>query len=533
MVVAARANIRESASKRKPPMQSMVFPAPLVGWVSSQNYSVQEEGSASYSLDIFPTTTGLRVRGGLEKFATLDDDVVSMFSYAANGTNKMFAASATKLYDVSAPSSPATVPTPEVSSRTSGYYSTAQISSSGGNYLVAVNGTDDALLYDGSAFQALNAASTPAITGVTTANLINVWLYAGRLFFVEKDSLNAWFLAVDSVGGAAQKISLAGVFPAGGKLMFGASWALDSGTGINAKCVFVTDQGEVAIYNGSDPSSASSWSFNGVYRIDKPLGMKATVQIGGDLLIATSLGIVSLASAVSRDMTALASSALTKNIRPDWAIETARRSSGTFEIAKWEGQSMIVVPMPSINDELEDCALVCNSITGAWTKFSNHSANCIVIYDNDCYIGKSDGTIHKLNVGGSDNSLPYTAKLAFAFSHLGSPGTNKTMTMARTVVKGSPRLSPQVSASSNYKIAFPSVPSSATNAGSSVWDSAIWDQSVWDGTSDETIVSRWASVGKSGYTIAPQIQITSGTSLAPNFEIISIEVLYEGGAVTG
>lgn len=533
MVIAARANIRESASKRKPPMQTMAFPAPLVGWVSSQNYSVQEEGSASYSLNCFPQTTTYRVRGGQLKYATLDNDVVSMFSYSASGTDKMFAATDTKLYDVSSIADPDTVPSAAVSSRTSGYYSAAQISSSGGNYLVAVNGSDDALLYDGSAFQALNGSSTPAITGVTTSLLKNVWLYAGRLFFIERNSLNAWFLPVDSIGGTAQKISLAGVFPLGGELMFGASWALDSGTGINAKCIFVTDQGEVAVYNGNDPSSASTWSFQGVYRIEKPLGMKATIQIGGDLLIATTLGIVSMTAAVNRDMTALATTALTKNIRPDWTKEIADRNGGTFELVKWSKKSMVIAPMPWTNPVLEDCALVCNSETAAWTKYSGHSANCVTLYADECYLGKGDGTIHKIETGGNDNSAPYTAKLALAFSHLGAPGTNKTMTMARVIAKGTPRFSPKMSASVDYKVSFPTDPSSPANFNTSLWDSAVWDASTWDGTTDETIITRWASIGKTGFAFAPQIQVTSGITPVPNFEIISIEVLYEGGAITG
>lgn len=533
MVIPARAQIRDSASKRKPPMQYKAFPAPLVGWVSSQNYSVQEEGSASYVLNFFPQTTTYRMRGGQLKYATLDSAVTSMFSYSANGTNKMFAATSTKLYDVSSVASSTAVPSAAVSSRTSGYYSAAQISSSGGSYLVAVNGSDDALLYDGSTFQVLNGSSTPSITGVTTSTLKNVWLYAGRLFFIERNSLNAWFLPVDSIGGTAQKISLAGVFPMGGALMFGASWALDSGTGINAKCIFVTDQGEVAVYNGNDPSSASTWSFQGVYRIEKPLGMKAMFQIGGDLLIATMLGIVSMTAAVNRDMTALANTSFTKNIRPDWTKEITDRSGGTFELVKWPKKSMVIAPMPWTNPVLEDCALVCNSETNAWTKYSGHSANCITLYADDCYIGKSDGTIHKIETGGNDNSSPYTAKVALAFNHLGAPGTHKTMTMARVVAKGTPRFAPKLSASVDYNVAFPTDPSSPANFNTSLWDSAVWDASLWDGTSDETIVTRWASIGKTGFAFSPQIQVTSGISPTPNFEIISIETLYEGGSVTG
>lgn len=51
---------------------------------------------------------------------------------------------------------------------------------------------------------------------MTPEDLNYVWVYKNRLFFVEKDSLNAWYLPVDSIGGAAEKFPLGGVFTRGG-----------------------------------------------------------------------------------------------------------------------------------------------------------------------------------------------------------------------------------------------------------------------------------------------------------------------------
>ena len=69
--------------------------------------------------------------------------------------------------------------------------------------------------------------------------------------FVKRDSLKAYYLPVASIGGAAQDVSLSGVFQRGGKLLLGATWSLDSGDGMDDKCVFVSDRGEAAIYSGA------------------------------------------------------------------------------------------------------------------------------------------------------------------------------------------------------------------------------------------------------------------------------------------
>src|SRR5690606_6334073 len=52
----------------------------------------------------------------------------------------------------------------------------------------------------------------PAVTGVSTALWSHVNVYKNRLFFVRKDTLIVDYLNVDSLGGAASQLSLAGIF---------------------------------------------------------------------------------------------------------------------------------------------------------------------------------------------------------------------------------------------------------------------------------------------------------------------------------
>ena len=194
----------------------------------NENLTRQREGTALVLENWFPTTQGIRVRGGSSKRATITsgDPVLSMFTYKSGATEKLFAADETNIFDITSVGDADAIPTAAVASRTAGYYSVAAMVTTAGNYLICVNGADDALLYDGSTWQDLDAVSTPAITGVATADLSHTWVYANRVFFVEDGTFNAWFLPVDSVGGTAQDFSLAGIFKNGGALLFGATWSL-------------------------------------------------------------------------------------------------------------------------------------------------------------------------------------------------------------------------------------------------------------------------------------------------------------------
>jgi hypothetical protein len=42
-----------------------------------------------------------------------------------------------------------------------------------------------------------------------------------------------------------------------------------------------------------------------------------------------------------------------------------------------------------------------------------------------------------------------------------------------------------------------------------------------------TVSTRWVSVGKTGFAISPQVQITCGTTPRPATELIAFDVIYE------
>ena len=81
--------------------------------------------------------------------------------------------------------------------------------------------------------------------------------------------MNAWCLPLNAVGGELIYIPLSGAAKRGGSLLFGASWSIDAGDGIDDKCIFVTDQGEVLVFTGTDPTSSTNWRQEGRYDISQ------------------------------------------------------------------------------------------------------------------------------------------------------------------------------------------------------------------------------------------------------------------------
>ena len=177
------AGLRRQITPTSGQMQSRpkTFLAPIEGWIQSESLAIDKEAGASVLESFFPTTRGIRPRGGLLRHATIDDGVISLMAWRSGTAERLFASDADSIYNITAPASPTVQPAADVTGQTSGFYSSTMFAGTGGDFLVAVNGTDLRQLYNGSAWTTL-----PAITGVSSATLSYVWVFKSRLFFVHK-----------------------------------------------------------------------------------------------------------------------------------------------------------------------------------------------------------------------------------------------------------------------------------------------------------------------------------------------------------
>jgi hypothetical protein len=503
------------------------FPAPTRGWVTSESLALDQPGAASVLENFFPTTRGIRARGGSLRHATIDDGVLSLMAWRSGTTETLFAADTQAIYNVTAPADPDIQPAAAVAARTSGFYSSTMFSTSGGDFLVAVNGSDDHLVYDGAAW----AANTPAITGVSSDTLSYVWVFKNRLFFIQKDTLLAWCLPVDSLGGAASDISLAGVFKKGGALLFGTTWSVDAGDGMDDVCVFVSSKGELAAFAGGDPADPSDWSLIGTYDIGQPLGPHAHFRAGGDVLIATVDGIIPLSAAKQKDPAALTLAAVTRAIEDEWRAQAvARQSSRAWSCVKWVARGMAIIGLPTVCAGDVYCYVV-NLLTGAWARYTGWDLSCSIEVGGLVYFGSPGGGVFIAEAGGTDDGEPYLSTFIGRYDHLGMPSATKTAKMARTTWLYRKPVNPRLSCSFDYLPTLPPYPSAASHPSLDVWDVALWDAGLWDSSTIQQTVTRWASLAGSGFAMAPNVQLSHSHAAPPEAELVSVEVLYEQGGI--
>lgn len=371
-----------------------------------------------------------------------------------------------------------------------------------------------------------------AVTGIATDTLSFVWSYKSRLFYVEENSMNAWYLPVDALGGTMTKFPMGGIFSRGGSLLFGASWSLETSGdgGLSEQCVFVTTEGEVAVYQGTNPSDANDWSRVGVYRIGKPLGPKAWIRAGGDIIIATDVGFVPLSQAVQKDYAALSPSAVSYPIETEWNALVQSRAGGNWCCELWPEKQMAVVAPPTINYQPARM-LVSNVRSGAWAEYTNWNGNCLEAFQGRLFFGSTSGRVVEANVTGADEGATYVGQYIPLFDDLKTPASLKVPQLARAFLRGPRETS--VALNMQFDYVYESNPSGSapiTTVGSE-WGVGIWGVSEWGDVGTLKNYLEWQSVGGAGYAFAPDIQTTSGDIVPLDVEIIRVELSYDVGDI--
>lgn len=510
-----------------------IFAAPTKGYVRAQNEGAPMKGSAILLENWFPTTEGCRIRKGSAVHAFLADGVTHLAAFSPGA--KMFATDATAIYDATETSE--TVKTAAVSGLTSGDWSSVEFTGAAGatSYLVMVNGTDSMRHYNGTAWVTITGASTPAITGVVTTALSHVWKHKSRLWFVQKESMSAWYLPVNSVAGAAVELPLGGVFSLGGYLLFGSTWSTDAGDGLDDYCLFVTTKGEVALYQGTDPSSASTWGLVGVYRIGVPLHKNAHFRSGGDVAVLTRDGIVSMAAAAQADRVGITMTAITAPIEEAWRqyVETRVELTVPFSCVLWEREKMLLIGMPTPSG-FQKRTLACNARTGAWSSgFTGWAASCFVSFNDALYFGSPDGNIYQAEVGGTDNGRVYQAICIPAFDAFRT-ANEKSAVQCRAVMKTNLPYSFDLFCNADYVVNEPQARSADSFTEGNLWDVGLWDISVWGSEEDMRVVrAQWQAVAAMGHSLAPGVSITSGGTSSPEIELINLQLVYQEGRIMG
>lgn len=504
---------------RKPSLKQVsnvaTLPPPVGGWNARDPLQQMKDTDAITLDNMIPGIGDVSLRKGHAPHATgMSTYIESLMVYAPpSGTNKMFAAVPTAIYDASAAGA---VGAAAVSSLTNGRWQHTMFGTSGGNYLVCANGADGVRNYNGSAW------STPSITNATSANLIGVTAHAQRLWFVEKDKLDPWYLPVASIAGAATKLLISPYCNRGGFLQAIGAWSRDGGAGAHDLLVLITSEGEVVIYQGTDPDVAASFEKVGTYRIAKPIGRRCILKTGADIGILTEVGLVPLSRILQVADSAQGNSAISDKIRNAF-IQSAHVAKSNFgwQVIESPGDKLAIVNIPSA-ERVTQVQYVMNSDTGAWCRFTGMNSGCWAIFNGAAYFGGNAGTVYLYGTSFTDNGSTISAVVQQAYSNFKSP-KNKRFLMAQPLFRGPANYVPAVEIKLDFDTSAATLPASVASTDASLWNVSYWNVSYWN--QGATSNKRWQTLNGIGQYGSVAMKF----SLAADFSLNSTNVMYEPG----
>ena len=527
----------------------------------------------TYIMDTVPATDATVVGSYLNQATT---PIHSLMNYTENVSYKLFAAAGSKIYEAKAN------PAVEVfSGISSDKLQSVNMTNTAGHYLVACNGIDPVMIYDGTEWfyvattitaaaistithvgavatlttatahglvsknrvtisgatsseyngtYVINVtgpttfeytmASTPAanatvvgsytvvgITGIDSSKFVNVNLFKNRLYFTEKDTLNAWYLPVDAIGGLAKPLYFGGIARNAGYLQAMGTWTLDAGQGADDYAVFVTSMGEVIVYNGTNPDVEAEWALKGVWQLGQTFNRRCFFKWSGDLLLLTQDGLVPLASA-------LQSSRLDPRVNLTDKIYYAVSQAATqyyanfgWQINYFASENMLILSIPT-NLGMEQ--FVMHTITKSWARFTGIQGYCWEVSgDADMHFG-SDGYVGTFYSALDDDGSNITATAQQAYSYFDSPGQLKRFTLVRPILQstgGVPSVLCGISVDFDTQSQLGAVSFNPATLTEGIWDISKWDNAIWSGGLITTKI--WQGVTGIGYTGSVNLNVAS------------------------
>ena len=354
-----------------------------------------------------------------------------------------------------------------------------------GTYVITVTGTNT-FTYTMALTPALNATvvgsyTTIGITGVNSNTFINVNLFKNRLYFTQKDTLNCWFLDVNSIGGAASPLYFGGIARNSGYLQAMGTWTLDAGQGADDYAVFVTSMGEVIVYNGTDPADPANWALKGVWQLGQTFNRRCFFKWAGDLLLLTQDGLVPLASALQSSRLDPRINLTDKIYYPISIAATNYFDQFGWQINYFASENMLIlnIPVPSGIEQY-----VMHTITKSWARFTGIQSYCWEVSgDADMHFG-SNGVVATLYSSLSDDGNNISATAQQAYSYFDSAGQLKRFMMVRPILQstgGVPAVLCGLSVDFDTQSQLGAVSFNPSTQSEGIWDAAKWDGNVWAG----------------------------------------------------
>ena len=469
--------------------------APVGGWNARDSLDDMDPTDAVTLDNWVPGFSDVYIRPGYQEYGTGvgagDVDSLMVFD---DVSAKMLAAGGGAVYDATAGGAMG-------APLASGFVNNQWQSDMFINKLVMVNGADTPQSYNGTVLGA------ETLTGPADPKVLKGCLtHKSRMYFWENNSDQFWYSGTLALG-TITAFPQSGIATKGGVIIDMVSWTRETSGGLDAYLVVFMSSGVALVYAGSDPSSATGFALVGVFDIGVAVGIRSTLTLGSDAVVATSDGYQPLAVALQGGR-----SATSFNVSDKIQQAVARQifeTGGNFgwELEHYPLRNWLLVNYP-ISAGLYG-QHVCNLKTGAWCRFTGIPARTWRLFNERLYFGGGGGRIFLYDNTANDDGSDLTAEAISAFNYLGSRGHRKMVNNIRILASSDGNLPLEVSVEHDLGVGVPSgvvsefIPS---EVGTAEWDKADWDVDSWAGR--QIARDKWLDRGNLGYSFATRLRYT-------------------------
>lgn len=500
--------------------QNYSIPAPTGGLNLRDSMDNMPPEDAIVMDNYIPLDSKVVLRKGYQRYVTLSEQISSLISYKLPLENRLLAFGGGKMFDITS--------VQDIITYNKNFTINEWQSCQFKNRLILVNGVDTPQTYyieDTVAyFEDLSISGENLIP----QKLVNVCVSKQRLFFVEKGSLNIWYTSgVGEVQGTLYKLDLSTIFRDGGELIAAASWTQDGGQGIDDLTVFITSEGEVAVYAGSNPNDASDWHLKGIYRMSRPIGYRSVIQYQGDVVIISEDGYIPLSKALPVDKlnsSLIAFSDKIRNLVLDRTKNNKNKKGWQGIIYHRGGYAIFNVPTAQSFEQH-----IINTNTGAWCRFTNIPAICWADYNGRMYFGAKDG-VFLFDEGYADDKMHICGHVEQAYNDLGSHNL-KRLQLLNPRTKSFNKYALVIYANMDFNTQEKAYQTNIGYNGRTKWNEVLWSSlsepsgTCW-ATLQGKIRNQWIAVSAVGFKVSIVFKTkTSGNSI----EWYDTGVRYEQG----
>lgn len=482
-------------------------PASVGGLNYRDPISAMDPRDALVLTNFIPRQQGVEIRKGWQYHTeTISAPIESMFAFKAQGDaaeDRIFAATDGNIYDVT--TDPPTTAVSGTGSTDDEWHAT-MFATPGDTFLLAVSPGAGYWTYD----------QTNGWVQRTPTNLPNdvrtVMVWKRRVWFTCKDDTQVYYMDdVDAIDGAVTAFPMGSALRNGGYVSSLINWTIDAGISVDDFLIAVGTEGDIVVWEGTDPTSADTFRVRGVWYIGPvPRHGQYWTGFGGDVMIISQVGLVPLSKLISGQFTDVQISPASKIQPVLLKLVNELLNDKYWSVFPVPSNDLLIISLPPRYGVYTQFAM--NVITGSWCIFNNIPMRCTTMLGGQLYFGTSDGRTAKGLVGTTDGAEideddgdNIEAEIQTAFNSFNSPANYKKFGMAKPIFIAPS--APTVKVQINTQYAFSNIAGSPSylSPPDARWDESVWNTARWVGTSNT--YQAWVGVTGLGYYAALRMKV--------------------------